>query len=682
MTNNLPPVSAAYRSKLISAIASVSLFFLVYFILILISLSLIFLLGYGALQIVRLHANYFTIAIALGLASVGLVVFYYLIKFIFKKSNYSNNHLIEVDRKNQPELFSMIDEMVKETAVRQPGKVFLSSEVNASVSYSSTFWSMFLPVRKNITIGMGLINTTTVGELKTVLAHEFGHFSQRSMKIGGYVNQAEKIIFDTVYNNQDFENSLKYGSGHWIYQLSAWISIAFISAFQYILKIFSDFLFKNNASLRREMEFHADSVATYVTNPKEQAAALLRLSLSDTAFSSSLMFYAESNQAYFPENLFGNQTSIMKILSDRNNYPYENSLPKVSLEDLTRYNKSKIEIEDQWSFHPENDKRIEMIRKNKTKNLPENNEPAKSVIRGFDEVCKALTKKHLAMCGIESTGEIISDERFVQLYNETYPYKKISSAFNGYYENHNPVLENIEDLTRTPANIEIYDFFNDENLSLVYEKAGISNDLYTLEYLAANSKTVKTFKCNGRLYKANEAKILIPRFTKNFEELNSMLVENDKNVFKYYYSKADAYDKETLVAKYKKFALLDHEFDIFQNSITEFIRHLQFISVTLPVEEIRKHRAVLLKNEKPFKEILRKFVEESGYQGLITPEDQQVIKEFINSEYIYFNNDRYIQPEIDAVINLVNRYQEILNTAYTEYKEGLLDFQTRLDQAS
>lgn len=683
MTNNPPPISAAYRSKLISAITSISVFFFVYFILILISLLLIFLLGYGALQIVRLHSNYFTIAIALGLASVGLVVFYYLIKFIFKKSNYSNKHLIEVNRKNQPELFSMIDEMVKETAVKQPGKVFLSSEVNASVSYSSAFWSMFFPVRKNITIGMGLINTTTVGELKTVLAHEFGHFSQRSMKIGGYVNQAEKIIFDTVYNNRDFENSLKYGSGHWIYQLSAWISIAFINAFQYILKIFSDFLFKNNASLRREMEFHADSVATYVTNPKEQVSALLRLSLSDTAFNSSVIFYAESKQAYLPENLFENQTAMMKILSERNNYPYENNLPKVNPEDLTRYNKSKIEIDDPWSFHPENDRRIEMILKNKTKNIPENNELAKSIIRGFDEVCKALTKKHLTMCEIENTGEIISgNEKFVQLYNETYPYKKISSAFNGYYENHNPVLENIEDLTGTPASTETYDFFNDENLSLVYEKAGVRNDLYTLEYLAANSRTVKTFKCNGSLYKTNEARILIPRFTKNLEELNSRLAENDKKIFTYYYRKADAYDKETLVARYKKFALLDHEFDIFQNSISNFIPHLQFISVTLPVEEIRKHRAVLLKNEKPFKELLRKFIEESGYQELITPEDQQVIKEFIRSEYIYFNNDRYIQPEIDAVINLVNRYQEILNTAYTDYKEELLDFQIRLDQAS
>ncbi|WP_294301564.1 M48 family metallopeptidase [uncultured Chryseobacterium sp.] len=244
MTNNLPPISSAYRSKLITAIISITVFFIVYLALILISLFMIFLLGYGAIKLVMLHANYFTAVIALGLISIGLIVFYFLIKFIFIKNAYGTRHLIEVDRQNQPELFMLIDEIILEMKVSRPGKVFLSPEVNASVSYSSPFWSMFLPVKKNLTIGIGLVNTVTVGELKTVLAHEFGHFSQRSMKIGGYVNQAEKIIFDTVYNNKDFENSIKHGSGHWAFQMSGIISVGFISAFQYILKIFSDFFLR------------------------------------------------------------------------------------------------------------------------------------------------------------------------------------------------------------------------------------------------------------------------------------------------------------------------------------------------------------------------------------------------------------------------------------------------------
>lgn len=682
MTNNLPPISSTYRAKLTSAIASISIFFVVYFILILISLFLIFLLGYGAINLVMLYANYFTVVIALGLVSIGFIVFYFLIKFIFIKNNYSSRHLIEVDRSLQPELFAIIDEIVAETKVQKPGKVFLSSEVNASVSYNSLFWSMFLPVKKNLTIGMGLINSTTVGELKSVLAHEFGHFSQRSMKIGGYVSQAEKIIFDTVYNNRDFENSIKHGSGHWAFQFTGWVSVGFISVFQYILKIFSDFLFKNNASLRREMEFHADAVATYVTNPKEQASSLLRMDLSNAAFNSSFMFYVDSEEKYLPENLFKNQTYLMKILSQRNNHPYENNLPKVDLEDTTHYNKTKIEIEDQWSFHPETDKRIEAIWKNKTKNAPENNELAKNIIRGFDEVCKALTSKYLTLYNIKNVGEVVEDnERFLQLYNEKYPYHSIYSDFNGYYEKHNPILENVDELINIEKSVE-NDLFSDKKVSLVHEKAGIESDIYTLNQLVVNPKLIKTFKCSGKLYKASEAKILIPRFKKELETLQSELVENDKNIFQHFYQKADENNRKSLIEKYKTFAKLDHEYDMFHNALNTFIPYLQFIMVTLPLEEIRRHRAILLREEKPFKQKLHDFIENSTYKELLTDEDRDILKQYVNSHYIYFNNDKYLQNEVDAIFSIVNKYQLLMNTIYTDCKIQLVDFQAELNKNS
>lgn len=682
MTNNLPSISTAYRTKLISAIISITVFFIVYFILILISLALIFLLGYGAVKIITLHANYLTIVLALGLFSIGLVVFYFLIKFIFIKNNYSNRHLVEVDRRKQPELFALIDEIVAETSVKMPGKVFLSPDVNASVSYNSLFWSMFLPVKKNLTIGVGLINSTTVGELKAVLAHEFGHFSQRSMKIGGYVNQAEKIIFDTVYNNREYEQTIKNGSGYWAFQLSGMISVGFISVFQYILKFSSDFIFQNNASLRREMEFHADAVATYVTNPKEQISSLLRLDLSNAAFNSSFLFYTESNGKYLPENLFENQTALMKIFSERNNHQYENGLPKINEDDLTRYNKTKVEIEDQWAFHPETHRRIERIRKNKTKYSPENNELASILIRGNEEIGKIMTSKYLTLNNIKNVGEVITDnQRFIELYNEKYPLQKVSLYFNSYYENHNPVLDSIEDLLQTPENIVYDELFSDEMISLIHEKNGAESDLFTLNQIAANPKTVKTFKYNGTLYKSKNAKNLIPVLSRELNDLKNSLATNDMKIFRYYYSIADNMDKETLKNKYLKFASIDREYDTFENAINQFIPSLQFMLVTLPVEEIRKHRYTLLKNEKPFKETVRQFIEESAYKDLLTLENRKLINNFIQSEYIYFNNDRYIQKEVDAIFTFINEYRTILHKAYTDYKEQLIDFQVKIMKA-
>ncbi|MFN4363758.1 M48 family metalloprotease [Chryseobacterium hispalense] len=638
-------------------------------------------MGYGAVKIIALHANYLTLVLALGLFSIGLVVFYFLIKFIFIKNTYSTRHLIEVDRNKQPELFALIDEIVAETAVKMPGKVFLSPDVNASVSYNSVFWSMFLPVKKNLTIGVGLINSTTVGELKAVLAHEFGHFSQKSMKIGGYVNQAEKIIFDTVYNNREYEQTIKNGSGYWAFQLSGMISVGFISAFQYILKFFSDFIFKNNASLRREMEFHADAVATYVTNPQEQISSLLRLDLSNAAFNSSFLFYTESNGKYLPENLFMNQAALMQLFSERNNHPYENGLPKIDEDDLTRYNRTKVEIEDQWASHPETHRRIEMIRRNTTKNRPENNELAKTVIRGYDEIGKIMTDKYLTLNNIKNVGEVIDDnERFMELYNEQYPLLKMSLYFNSYYENHNPVLDNVDNLFHTSENLAYNELFSDEMISLIQEKNATQTDLFTLHQIAADPKLVKTFKYNGTLYKSKNAGKVIPALTKELDDLKSRLEENDKQIFRYYYSLAHDGDKEILKNKYIQFASLDREYDIFEKAIDQFIPSLKFMLYTLPVEEIRKHRYTLLRNEKPFKDSVRQFLEESAYKDLLTIENKELLKNFIQSEYIYFNNDRYIQKEVDAIFTFINEYRAILNKSYTDYKEQLIDFQASIKE--
>ncbi|SDI37993.1 M48 family metalloprotease [Chryseobacterium jejuense] len=683
MTNNLPKISTAYQSKLISAIVSVSAFFVIYLLLILASLLMIFLLGYGAIKLLTIKVNYFTIFGAAGLFSIGIFVFIFLIRFIFRKNEYSTRHLIEVSRSHQPELFDMIDEIVKETKVQAPKKVFLSPDVNASVSYNSIFWSMFLPVKKNLTIGIGLINTTSAGELKTVLAHEFGHFSQRSMKVGGYVNQAEKIIFETVYNNKDYENFImEFSGGNIFFKIFGLISVSFINAFQYILKSISNFLFKNHASLQREMEYHADAISTFVTNPDEQISSLLRLELSDAAFNYATNFYIESNQKYLPKNLYENQISLMKIFSERNNHPYVNGLPKIDIEDLTRYNKSRIEIEDQWSSHPDIDKRVERIKKNETRNTTHDHRPAGEIIKGYESICETLTAKYLTLLSIKNVGEVIDGNTFTTLYLENNRYQNLVSGFNGYYERHTPILENVETMIPDDGLHHESDLFSDKKVSLVYEKAGIEQDLQTLKYLVSQPKEIKTFRYNGTLHKAKDAGTIIPQLENELKDVTAELGENDKSIFQYYYRRGNDQYKMSLIHKYTKMTVIDKEFDEFQESLNEFIGYLQFMAVTLPFEEIRKYRAKLLKAEKPFKQKIRSLLESSAYKELLTAEENNLLQQFVNSEYIYFNNDRYLQNEVDSVSLLIEKYQGILNTYYLNTKQELLNLQSEISKAS
>src|SRR5688572_8351939 len=125
---------------------------------------------------------------------------------------------------------------------------------------------MFLPTKKNLQIGLGLVNAVNISEFKAILAHEFGHFSQRSMKLGSYVYNVNKIIYNMLYDNRTYGKALEgfaNVSGYFAIfaNLTSWI----ISGIQSILQQVYGVVNKSYMSLSRQMEFHADSVAAYVS---------------------------------------------------------------------------------------------------------------------------------------------------------------------------------------------------------------------------------------------------------------------------------------------------------------------------------------------------------------------------------------------------------------------------------
>ena len=108
----------------------------------------------------------------------------YLIRPLFGISEPTISYGREVERKDCPELFSLIEEVATKTSNPMPLHVFITTEVNASVSYDSvTLWSVIFPPKKNLTLGTGLLYGMNNSEIKAILGHEFGHFSQKTMRI-------------------------------------------------------------------------------------------------------------------------------------------------------------------------------------------------------------------------------------------------------------------------------------------------------------------------------------------------------------------------------------------------------------------------------------------------------------------------------------------------------------------
>jgi len=94
---------------------------------------------------------------------------------------------IEVFQEQEPELYAFLHELADEVGAPRPHRVFVTPEVNAAVFYDLSLLNLLFPSKKNLIIGLGLVNVLNLGELKAVLAHEFGHFAQGSMVVGRWV---------------------------------------------------------------------------------------------------------------------------------------------------------------------------------------------------------------------------------------------------------------------------------------------------------------------------------------------------------------------------------------------------------------------------------------------------------------------------------------------------------------
>ena len=218
----------------------------------------------------------------------------FLVKFMTSKNERDISHLKEICSKNEPDIFKFIHTVADEVGTPLPKKIFLSNEVNAYVFYDSNFWSLLFPVKKNLVIGLGLINSINLSEFKSIIAHEFGHFSQKSMKLGSYIYYVNRVIHDMLNRNNRYEEmvtKLRESDGYLI--IAGELTFLFVRATQFILRMAYKPINLLYLALSREMEFHADAIAASVTGSNHSISSLHRIEMGDICFNTVLSKYSE-----------------------------------------------------------------------------------------------------------------------------------------------------------------------------------------------------------------------------------------------------------------------------------------------------------------------------------------------------------------------------------------------------
>jgi Zn-dependent protease with chaperone function len=674
-------LSAGFKIQTTKAIISIIFFALTYIILLISAVGLTAACVYGGIMLIAMRPMFLTIALGIGLASLGILVLIFLLKFIFQSNKVDISHLKEIPISQEPGLFQLIEEIVSEVETKLPKKVYVSADVNAAVFYDSGFWSMFFPVKKNLLIGLGLVNTVTKAEFKAILSHEFGHFSQKTMRVGSYVYNVNKVIYDMLYDNASYQTIIQGWAGvSGIFTIFAGIAVKIIQGIQWVLRIMYDVVNKTYMGLSREMEFHADEIAASITGFEHLKNSLLRLNLSDQAYNAVIAFYDEKIPDNIKtNNLYKDHLFAMNFIAKENNLKMVDNLPKVSLEELNKFNKSKLVIKDQWASHPSTEERIIRLEKTNIASKCEANEPANDLFLDIEKTHEEMTKEIFREVKYTDEVKYISNEEFQALYMKEIANNSFSKIYNGYYDNKNPLYFEFSNVGSIEGSFQIDELFSDEMVHLVYTAFALQNDIDTLARIANRTIQIKTFDYDGKKYRRKDIKTLQPKLKSELDEINEQIKENDIKIFKFFERLEQNRGKAGQLEKfYNEFFEYDKEFDAKYGIYTKLSDSLQFLNFTTPVEQITSNFKQLEPLEKKLKSEIAGLLADHKYQAVITKDILNSFELYLSKKWKYFSNEIYFEKNLEILITALNNYALIISKGYFLLKKQLLNYQEGL----
>ncbi|MDH5630819.1 MAG: M48 family metalloprotease [Gammaproteobacteria bacterium] len=355
--NDLTKPTAKYRKHAWYAVFGLLLFVVVYF-------SLAFWFSWSAYKMFVL-ASYASKPLVIYLAagcSAFLGIFMFKALFFIQHDDKIND--IEVKEQDQPELFKFLHKLADDTSAPRPHRVFLSNRVNACVFYDLSILNFFFSSKKNLEIGLPLVNALSLGELKAVLAHEFGHFAQKSMSVGRWVYVAQQIAAHIIAK-RDFLDSFLNGLSRFDIRVAwiGWIMRLIVWSIRSLMDSLFSLVVIAQRALTREMEFQADLVAVSVTGSDALIHALYKLQAADETWERTMGFLnSEIGSKRSIKNLFEVQKNIaekIRFILDDPDYGKVKDIPAEAPEKHRLFKDQIAQPPKMWATHPENNEREE-----------------------------------------------------------------------------------------------------------------------------------------------------------------------------------------------------------------------------------------------------------------------------------------------------------------------------------
>lgn len=675
-------ISDQFRKNTTKALFSIFLFIVVYLTFAILSVLLTFYLGKLAFHIFTNAPNFGSLILAFIIASFGLLISIFLFKFIFSNNKYDRSDLLEIDVREEPELKEMIQDIVDQVQTHFPKRVYLSDNVNASVFYDSTFWSMLLPIKKNLNIGLGLVNTVSQEELKAILAHEFGHFSQQTMKVGSYVYNVNRIIFNMLYENNSYGRLISYWSGiHALVSILVWIVVQVVTFIQWVLRKIYGLVNKAHSALSIEMEYHADEVAAHITGSQPLMSSLLRMDLANHSLNAVMDFYEEqAPNGFFTKNLYPEQKWVMQFYASKDKLESEHGFPVVTAAFLNKYDKSKLVIEDQWASHPATMDRIQRLVALGIPRKSPTDLPANTLFRNIEDYQAHFTVNFYRELPVDRLNAYLDLSQFKELFTADYIKNTFDESYNEYYNQKDFAPFNLDMVHQAP--LKSWDeMFSTEMVRKVFEYRAMKSDIRTLEYIADKRNGIKSFDYNGIKYKRREVKELKKELEQQLAAIRDLIDGNDRSIFRYFSELEQKLGRTgKLKERYLSMMTYDKLYDQMCQIYYDLDNDLQFISERTDTEQIQRNLTAIEGKELLLKANIRTLLESPLLQSELTRNQKELFDQYLDHKLEYFGEGKYNDDDLKVLFNVLVQYSHLLNRYYFLHKKEILDYQVELEK--
>jgi Zn-dependent protease with chaperone function len=453
----------------------------------------------------------------------------FLIKplFSFTRSKESDNS-VEVFREDCPRLFAVIDDIVRHTGNKMPKHVYLSADVNACVFFNSSFWSIFFPIRKNLKIGLGLFDGLSVDEVKSVLAHEFGHFSQKSMKVGSTVYIANQVLYNMTYTEDFWDKLLDSwcSSSYTPWALTGGLTRMFTNWIKQMNVSMYRFVERGYRKLSRQMEFDADNVSCSYVGTDVFVSGLCKTEVNS---SHNDLFIDTLKSLISEKKIVNNIFDAYQIMLTEIPIGYKVEMSHKILmtephEQLRA--KSRVSIQGTWDSHPENSARLENARKYAASMRSNEAVEAWSLIP--DALKEKVSDMFLSQIDEMDKLQKLSDEEYKDWIDSYFANNLYKPEFRPFFARRIIPFD-----LETTGNVKVANPFTERNREIIEQFLVANRDWTTLNQVNSREIEVDHIEYDEKEVSLKSLPSIIASHKQYYEDLFNKVIQIDRRVYVY-----------------------------------------------------------------------------------------------------------------------------------------------------